>query len=113
MSTITEKTWDLFMDASLSDDDLGYPRKVAFVPGDEDWVDDVVWRNLVEGRPTVVVAEDTELLLVPKRRKLIDRLRGRVAVNIGQRDHGRAWPFVTTSCLGRRPVREMRERPCF
>lgn len=113
MSAITEKTWDLFMDASLNDDDLGYPRKVAFVPGDEDWADDVVWRNMVEGRPTVVVVEDTELLLVPKRRSLIDKLRRQVAVNVGQRDSGRVWPFVLASRLGRRPVREMRKRPCF
>ncbi len=33
MSAI-DKTWDLFMAASLSDDDLGYPDRVAFVPGD-------------------------------------------------------------------------------
>ena len=41
MSAVDDKTWDLFMAASLSDDDLGYPDKVAFVPGDQEWADDV------------------------------------------------------------------------
>ena len=50
MSAVYDKTWDLFMAASLSDDDLGYPDEVEFVPGDEEWADEVVWRNLTEGR---------------------------------------------------------------
>jgi hypothetical protein len=32
MSTISEKTNELFMASSLSDDDLGYPNEVSFVP---------------------------------------------------------------------------------
>jgi hypothetical protein len=95
------------MASSLSDD--GYPNEVSFVPGDEEWADDVVWRNLIEGHPTVVVDEETELLLVPSRRGLIDRLRGRVTVNVGHRVHGHPTPYVTSSTLGRHPVREMRE----
>ena len=51
MSTISEKTNELFMASSLSDDDLGYPSEVSFVPGDQEWADDVVWRNLIEGHP--------------------------------------------------------------
>jgi hypothetical protein len=35
MSTISEKTNELFMASSLSDDDLGYPSEVSFVPGDQ------------------------------------------------------------------------------
>jgi hypothetical protein len=50
MSAISEKTNELFMASSLSDDDLGYPSDVSFVPGDEEWADDVVWRNLIEGQ---------------------------------------------------------------
>ena len=65
MSTISEKTNELFMASSLSDDDLGYPSEVSFVPGDQEWADDVVWRNLIEGHPTVLVDEETELLLIP------------------------------------------------
>jgi hypothetical protein len=37
------------MASSLSD--LGYPGEVSFVPVDQEWADDVVWRNLVEGHP--------------------------------------------------------------
>ncbi len=110
MSIVSDKTNELFMVASHSDDDLGYPNDVAFVPGDQEWADEVVWRNLVEGRPTVLVGEEVELLLVPTRRSPIDRLRGRVAVNVGQRVDGHAAPYVTASHLGRRPVREMRAR---
>jgi hypothetical protein len=45
MSEITDKTDELFIAASRSDDDLGYPADVAFVPGDEEWTDDVLWRK--------------------------------------------------------------------
>jgi hypothetical protein len=45
------------MAASLSDDDLGYPDRVAFIPGDQEWVDDALWRNLTEGRATVLVSD--------------------------------------------------------
>ncbi len=110
MSTISDKTDELFMAATLSDDGLGYPNGVEFVPGDEEWADDAVWRKLVEGRPTVLVGEQDELLLVPLRRGLVDKLRGRVTVNIGHRVQGQISPYMTASRLGRHPVREMRER---
>jgi hypothetical protein len=42
MSAVTDKTWDVFRTASFSDDDLGYPDDVEFVPGDQEWADDVV-----------------------------------------------------------------------
>jgi hypothetical protein len=85
MSAGYDKTWDLFMAASLSDDDLGYPDEVEFIPGDEEWADEVLWRNLTEGHPTVLVSEDAELLLLPRPRSLIDRLRGHVVVNVAHR----------------------------
>jgi hypothetical protein len=109
MNTVYDKTWDLFMAASVSDDDLGYPDEVEFVPGDQDWADEVLWRNLTEGRPTVLVSEEAELLLLPLRRSLIDRLRGHVPVNVAHRAHGHATPYATASRLGRHPVRQMRE----
>lgn len=109
MSTISEKTDRLFIDATLSDATLGYPDDVAFVAGDEEWAEDVLWRNLTEGTPTVVVGEEIELLLTPLRRGPWDRLRGRVTVNIAQRVHGHATPFATVSRLGRHPLRQMRE----
>ncbi len=108
MSTISEKTDDLFMAATLSDDDLGYPNGVEFVPADEEWADEVLWRNLIEGQATVLVGEEIELLLTPLRRGPLDRLRGRVPVNVAHRVHGHATPYATPSRLGRHPVREMR-----
>ena len=108
MSTISEKTNELFMASSLSDDDLGYPIEVSFVPGDQEWADDVVWRNLIEGHPTVLVDEETELLLIPLPRRPIDRLRGCVRVRVTHRPHGHIAAYATSSTLGRHPVREMR-----
>ena len=32
----------------LLGESLGYPDDVEFVPGDQEWADDVVWRNLAE-----------------------------------------------------------------
>jgi hypothetical protein len=109
MSTISEKTDELFMAATLSDDDLGYPNGVEFVPADEEWADEVLWRNLIEGQATVLVGEEIELLLTPLRRGPLDRLRGRVPVNVAHRVHGHATPYATASRLGRHPVRQMRE----
>ncbi len=109
MSRITEKTDELFMAASHSDEDLGYPADVAFVPGDEEWTDEVLWRNLIEGQATVLVGEDTELLLVPLHRGLLDRLRGSVPVSVAPRTRGHASSYATVSRLGRHPVRQMRE----
>lgn len=109
MSTVTDKTWDVFRTASFSDDDLGYPDDVEFVPGDQEWADDVVWSNLTHGLATVVVIEESELVLLPQRRSLIDKLRGRVAVTVGQRVNGHAPAYMTSSRLGRHPLREMRE----
>jgi len=109
MSTIAEKTDKLFVDATLSDHTLGYPDDVAFLPGDEEWAEDVLWRNLTEGIPTVLVGEEIELLLTPLRRGPLDRLRGRVPVNVAHRVHGHATPYATVSRLGRHPMREMRQ----
>jgi hypothetical protein len=109
MSTITEKTDKLFMAASLSDDDLGYPADVEFLAADEEWADDALWRNLIEGQATVLVGEEVELVLTPLRRGLLDRLRGRVPVNVAHRVHGHATPYVTPSSLGRHPLRQMRQ----
>jgi len=109
MSTITEKTDRLFMAASRSDETLGYPDDVAFLAADEEWADDVLWRNLIEGQATVLVSEETELLLIPLRRGPIDRLRRRVPVNVAQRAHGHATPYATASRLGRHPLRQMRQ----
>jgi hypothetical protein len=109
VSTTSEKTDELFMAASRSDNDLGYPADVEFVPADEEWADEVVWHNLTEGQATVLVGEEIELLLTPLRRGPLDRLRGRVPVNVSHRVHGHATPYATPSRLGRHPVRQMRQ----
>ena len=110
MSAIDKKTDELFMAATLSDDNLGYPDDVAFVPGDHDWADQVVWRNLTEEhRPTVIVDDETELLLIPLPRRLADKVRGCVRVRVTHRPHGHVTSYATSSTLGRHPVREMRE----
>ena len=109
MSTIDKKTDKLFMAATLSEESLGYPDDVEFVPGDQEWADDVVWRNLAdEGRATVIVDEETELLLIPLPRRPIDRLRGCVRVRVTHCPHGHIAAYATSSTLGRHPVREMR-----
>lgn len=108
MSSISEKTDELFKAATLSDDDLGYPNGVEFVPSDEEWADEVVWSNLTHGIPTVLVGEESELLLAPLRRGPLDRLRGRVPVNVSHRVHGHATPYATPTRLGRNPVQQMR-----
>jgi hypothetical protein len=108
MSTIDKKTDKLFMAATLSEESLGYPDDVEFVPADQEWADDVVWRNLIEGHPTVLVDEETELLLIPLPRRPIDRLRGCVRVRVTHRPHGHIAAYATSSTLGRHPVREMR-----
>ena len=62
------------------------------------------------GKPiTALFAAALVLLLFPLQRSLIDRLRGRVAVNVAHRTHGHAAPYATASRLGRHPVRQMRE----
>ncbi len=109
MSVVYDKTWELFMEASLSDDGLGYPDKVSFVPGDKEWTDDVVWRNLTEGHATVLVGDEAELLLIPRPRGPLDRLRGQVAVKVAYRVNGHPTPYAIASRLGRHPVQQMRE----
>jgi len=108
MSTITDKTSRLFKVAWESDDELGYPNDVRFIAADEDWADEAIWRSLSEGHPTLVVDENIELLLTPRRRSPLDRLRNRIAVDVTSRVDGQPTPYATISRLGRHPVREMR-----
>jgi hypothetical protein len=108
-STTQERAWACFESAVTDDDDHGYPDHVAFVPGDEEWADGVVWAHLSEGRPTVIVSDQTEMLLVPAPRSLRDRLAGQVRVVVKQRAHGFVGPYATSSTLGHYPVQQMRK----
>lgn len=90
MSAVSERALDLFFIAGLSDDDFGYPDDVTFVPGDQHWSDEVVWTCLVRQKATVLVGECSELLLIPRQRRVIDHLRKRVTVRVEFR---KAWQF--------------------
>jgi hypothetical protein len=109
MSAITEKTDRLFIDAKHSKEDLGYPDDVAFLAADEEWAEEALRHRLSEGVATVVVFENSELLLVPLRRSPLDHLRGRVPVRVAPRANGRPAQYATRSRLGRRPLAEMRD----
>lgn len=56
----------------------------------------------------MLVSEETELLLISLQRGPIDRLRGRVPVNVAQWAHGHATPYATANRLGRHPLQQMR-----
>ena len=114
--TATEPTYELFMQSALSDDDLGYPNKVAFVPAEEEWADEVIWRNLTSGTPTVIVVNGFEVLLQPDPPDGVaafwDRLRGRRRVVLKFRScdadrNGRG--LGTRTSVGSHPLRELRE----
>lgn len=102
-----ERIQALLLDAALRDDPA-LPDDLALVPADERWSDDVVYRQLLAGRPTLMVGADLELMLIPRRRSLIDRLRGGVRVRVSQRSPGMTARVATSTRLGRHPVSEMR-----
>jgi len=89
MSTATEHANELFIRAALSDDNLGYPPRVAFVAADVEGAYRALVENLTARTPTVLVnAMGGERLLFPIRRtgitapflNLIDRRFGRIPV---------------------------------
>ena len=61
------------------------------------------------GGATILVSDEIELLLTPLPRSLIDRLRGRVGVNVTHHAQGLAAPYAIASRPGRHPVHQMRE----
>jgi hypothetical protein len=89
MSTATEQADALFMRAALSEDNLGYPKRAAFVADDVEGFYAVVVENMCEGIPTVLVnAMGGERLLFPVKRtgvaapvlNLLDRRLKRIPV---------------------------------
>lgn len=109
MSTIKQKADALFIAATLADEDLGYPDDVAFLCADDEWSEEVLWRNLCQGIATVLVMEQLELLFTPLRCSPLDRLWRRVPVSVAQRADGHRTPYATRSRLGRHPLREIRK----
>jgi hypothetical protein len=92
MTTATDRAGELLTRAALSNDDLGYPNGVEFLGTDvEDWRG-ILWDNLREGQPTVLVDEDAnEMLVAPTRRafglRLLDRVQGKRTVRVGWRSN--------------------------
>jgi hypothetical protein len=93
MSTATEHTDDFFMRLCLSDDGLGYPKRVAVVAADIGDVAKHVWDALDdEGMPIIVidaVGRETLVSHVSRLRRLVDRARGRSCVRVERRVDGR------------------------
>lgn len=80
MTTPAEKAaYDAFVDASLSDEDPGYPYGAAFIPWQQTPdTDFVLWHYLHEGRPAVVVGTgNVELLIEPVKVGWFERLHNR------------------------------------
>lgn len=116
--THTEDTaFDRFLAAGTADDALGYPNGAQFIPADQEWADDAAWRALHhERRPVVIVAEDHELVLSPRRRnpllRPLDGLLGSTPVLVQWRSHGEhapSAPYAVATHVGRHPLGRMRE----
>jgi hypothetical protein len=113
---VQEKMHELVHRAILSDDDLGYPNGVCFVPGDQNWTDDSVWRDLHEdGQAVVLVIMQHEILLCPRRRsralRWLDGVLRTTPVLMSVRRHGDVeFPTATPMRIGRRKCRRLRTR---
>jgi hypothetical protein len=116
MSTVQNIAFDRFLAAGTADDALGYPNGAEFVPADQEWADATVWRILHhDRRPVVIVAEDHELLLLPRRRnpllRPLDGLRGSTPVLVQWRSLGggdQPAPYAVATHVGRHPLGRMR-----
>jgi hypothetical protein len=92
MPTPAEKAaYAAFVDASLSDENPGYPYGTAFIPWQQTPdTDFVLWSYLHEGRPAVIVGTgNVELLIEPVKVGWFEHLRNgllrRVAVRVSYR----------------------------
>lgn len=96
MSTATEHTDRLFLAATLSDGDRGYPDGASFISQDmEGWEESAI-ATLQAGKAFVLVDEDgVEVLFEPSPRQgafgLLDRARGRTRVFIRWRQGDHAY----------------------
>lgn len=122
MSTATDRANELFLRAALSDGDLNYPERVAFIAEDEPGVHRALVANLLEGVPTVIVnAAGGERLLLPVRRpglvgavlRIVDRLLGRIPVVALSRGVTSTIPasYATLSTVRRTERRGRTDRP--
>lgn len=116
---VQEKTHEMFHRAVFEvfeDEDYGYPDRVGFVPGDQEWTDDSIWDDLHEERhPVVVVTMEHEILLCPRRRsralRWLDGVLRTTPVLMSVRRHGDVeFPTATPMRIGRRKCRRLRTR---
>lgn len=108
-SDILKRMKDVAWQVVLADDALGYPKKVDFVPADSPTVDQDVWDLLVNERRAVAVVDiDDEMIIVPRHRTLLDRIREVVPVTIEIRTKASTAGKSFNTELGRKPVSSMR-----
>jgi hypothetical protein len=93
--------------SSAHHDGGGYPDGVSFIANDiRNW-ESIAWESLaLERCPTVIIDEDAlEIMLIPIDRPTplawLDRVRGRVAVRIGWRQHNGARAYELPVSLSR------------
>ncbi len=105
--TATEQASRILLESVLADDGGGYPDRVSFIGSDIPNWKSLAWRNVARRRcPTVIVDEDAlEIILIPVERPTplawVDRLRGRVAIRIGWRQHDGAHMYEVPMSLSR------------
>jgi hypothetical protein len=96
------------------EDELGYPRRVAFVSEDDANVDTLIQRDLDEGQAVAIAADGgIEILIEPTRRaapvRFLDHMLGRrkVRVRWRQPEAGGA-EYAARTFVGREPLAELR-----
>ncbi|HKG40037.1 MAG TPA: hypothetical protein VKB25_13695 [Conexibacter sp.] len=117
MAPTEDTAFDRFLAAGTADDALGYPNGAQFIPADQEWADDAAWRALHhERRPVVIVADDHEMVLSPRRRspllRPLDGLFGSTPVLVQWRSPGdrtASVPYAVATHVGRHPLGHMRE----
>ncbi len=114
MSDATDQTKQAFLRATLSDDDLGYPDRVAFLSQDTDSWKEILLRTLVEeGRPVVLIdADASEVLFEPLNRRgplrIVDRRLKRRRVRIRFRYGTSAYGIDRVTVVNRRTIEQLR-----
>lgn len=105
--TATEQANRILLESVLADDGGDYPNGVSFIASDiRNW-ESIAWESVaLERCPTVIIDEDAlEIMLIPVDRPAplawIDRLRGRVFVRVGWRQHGGAHAYELPMSLSR------------
>lgn len=105
--TATEQANRILLEAMLADDGCGYPDRASFIASDIHNWESIAWQSVaIERCPTVIIDENAlEIMLTPVDRPAplawIDRLRGRVSVRVGWRQHDGAHAYELPISLSR------------